>query len=192
MNMKIKTFAFLGVIILVLLAGSIAYRQLSKRIRPEVSLGTSKSEENTSTDAKSLPKASDFMVHNIDREEVTLSEHFGKPIVVNFWASWCPPCREEMPDFEAVYQDLGDQVTFMMVNLVDGTRETIESGTTYIAEGGYTFPIYFDVRQEAAYAYAITSIPTTLFINAEGVIVGSAIGAIDEETLKKGIAMIVQ
>lgn len=193
MNNKIKAVVFLGVTILVLFAGSMAYNYLSEQIKPEVALETSDTNSETVAEdenAKKHKQASDFTVQDIEGNEVTLSEHFGKPLVVNFWASWCPPCKEEMPDFEKVYQEMGDQVTFMMVDLVDGARETVETGTNYIATEGYTFPVYFDIRQEAAYAYAITSIPTTLFINAEGELVTNAVGAIDEETLKKGIALI--
>ena len=63
---------------------------------------------------------------------------FDKPVVLNFWASWCPPCKEEMPDFNEVYGEVGEEIAFMMVDLVDG-RETIETGTQYITEKGLLF-----------------------------------------------------
>lgn len=191
MNAKIKTFAFLGIAILVLLAGNAAYNYLKERVQPSQRLSNTESETDTNESSSNTTyPARDFAMQDINGNEVKLSEQFGKPIVVNFWASWCPPCKDEMPDFEKVYQEMGEQVTFMMVDLVDGTRETLETGSAYIASAGYTFPVYFDVNQEATYAYAITSIPTTLFINAEGEIVANAVGAIDEETLRKGIALI--
>ena len=191
MNNKMKTFALLGVIVLVLVGGSLAYNYLREQVEPERTLNTSDS-DTTATNAvtEAYPQARDFTVQDIDGNDVKLSEQFGKPLVVNFWASWCPPCKEEMPDFESVYQEMGEQVTFMMVNLVDGSRETLETATDYITANGYTFPIYFDVNQDAAYTYTITSIPTTLFINAKGEIVTSAVGAIDAEALKQGIQMI--
>ena len=191
MNNKMKTFALLGVIVLVLVGGSLAYNYLREQVEPERTLTTSDS-DTTATDAvtEAYPQARDFTVQDIDGNDVKLSEQFGKPLVVNFWASWCPPCKEEMPDFESVYQEMGEQVTFMMVNLVDGSRETLETATDYITANGYTFPIYFDVNQDAAYTYTITSIPTTLFINAKGEIVASAVGAIDAEALKQGIRAI--
>ena len=191
MNNKMKTFALLGVIILVLVGGSLAYNRLREQVEPERTLATSDSDA-TDTDAvtEAYPQARDFTVQDIDGNDVKLSEQFGKPLVVNFWASWCPPCKEEMPDFDSVYQEMGEQVTFMMVNLVDGSRETLETATDYITANGYTFPIYFDINQDAAYTYTITSIPTTLFINAKGEIVTSAVGAIDAEVLKQGIRAI--
>jgi len=191
MNNKMKTFALLGVIVLVLVGGSLAYNRLREQVEPERTLNTSDS-DTTATNAvtEAYPQARDFTVQDIDGNDVKLSEQFGKPLVVNFWASWCPPCKEEMPDFDSVYQEMGEQVTFMMVNLVDGSRETLETATDYITANGYTFPIYFDVNQDAAYTYTITSIPTTLFINAKGEIVTSAVGAIDAEVLKQGIRAI--
>ena len=191
MNNKMKTFALLGVIVLVLVGGSLAYNRLREQVEPERTLNTSDS-DTTATNAvtEAYPQARDFTVQDIDGNDVKLSEQFGKPLVVNFWASWCPPCKEEMPDFESVYQEMGEQVTFMMVNLVDGSRETLETATDYITANGYTFPIYFDITQDAAYTYTITSIPTTLFINAKGEIVTSAVGAIDAEVLKQGIRAI--
>ena len=136
-------------------------------------------------------RAPDFTVLDTEGNEVKLSELFGKPIVINFWASWCPPCKSEMPEFDKVYAELGEDVTFMMVDLVDGRRETIESGAAYIAEQGYSFPVYFDAMGEASYGYGIQAIPTTLFIDKDGFVVTGAQGAIDEQTLRRGIEYII-
>jgi peroxiredoxin len=76
------------------------------------------------------------------------------------------------------------------VDLVDGQRETKETGAQYIEEQGFSFPVYFDVEQEAASAYGILSIPTTLFIDKDGYIVTGVQGAIDAKTLRKGIDLI--
>jgi thiol-disulfide isomerase/thioredoxin len=61
---------------------------------------------------------------DFEGNKIQLTDFIGKPIVLNFWASWCGPCRLEMPEFQAAFEDLGDEVTFMMVNLTDGDRET--------------------------------------------------------------------
>jgi thiol-disulfide isomerase/thioredoxin len=92
-----------------------------------------------------------------------------------------------MREFDEVYAEVGEDINFMMVDLADGQRETIEAGTQYIEEQGFSFPVYFDTEQEAAYAYGIMSIPTTLFIDKDGYIVTGAVGAIDAETLRKWI-----
>ena len=134
--------------------------------------------------------APDFTVYDRNGQPVRLSDMFGKPIVLNFWASWCGPCRSEMPDFDEVYRLLGDEVVFMLVNLTDGEVETMQSASAFIDSMGYSFPIYFDLTDEAAYTYGIRSIPTTFFISARGNFVAYAEGALDYETLLYGISLI--
>ncbi len=134
-------------------------------------------------------KAPDFTVQDMDGKEVKLSDFIGRPVVINFWASWCPPCKVEMPEFEQVYQELGGEVAFLMIDLVDGQRETKEKGAEYVQGQGFTFPVYFDFG-EAATAYGVRSIPTTYFIDARGYLIAGAQTAIDAETLHKGIALI--
>jgi len=121
---------------------------------------------------------------------VKLSDFAGKPVVLNFWASWCPPCKSEMPHFNTVYQDQKDEVVFLMIDQTDGQRETKAKGLQYVADQGFDFPIYFDTELEASTAYGISSIPTTLFINPAGKIVNGYRGAIDEATLRSGIESI--
>lgn len=131
--------------------------------------------------------AKDFKVIDIAGKEVSLSDFKGKPVVVNFWASWCPPCKEEMPYYNEVYKELGDEVVFMMVDLVDGSRETVDTAKDFIRDNGYDFPVYFDTDQEAAIAYGIYSIPTSIFIDAEGKVVKSITGSMSKADLLEEI-----
>lgn len=145
---------------------------------------------DTTTATSSKFAAPDFTVTDKDGNTVKLSDMRGKPIVVNFWASWCPPCKAEMPDFEEMYKKYGDEVTFMMVNMTDGDRETVELAKKHVADNGFTFPVYFDTELSAAYAYYVTSLPATYFIDADGNLVTHAIGMISAETLERGIEFI--
>ena len=135
-------------------------------------------------------EAPDFTVVDADGTEVKLSDYVGKPIVLNFWASWCSPCKSEMPEFNAAWEELDGEVQFLMVNMTDGARETVESAREYVEGEGFTFPVLFDTKSEAAIAYSAYSLPTTYFIDAEGYVTARAVGAIDGETLQKGLDLI--
>ena len=134
--------------------------------------------------------APDFTVIDAEGNEASLSSFFGKPIVLNFWASWCGPCRSEMPDFDETYQELGDEIQFLMVNMTDGSRETLDKAKNFVADSGFTFPVFYDVNYDAAITYGVTSLPTTYFIASDGTLVAYGAGAIDADTLRRGIDMI--
>jgi len=134
--------------------------------------------------------APDFTVYDSQGTAVRLSDYRGTPVVLNFWASWCGPCQREMPDFDAVYQQLGEEVQFLMVNVTDGSRETMLTAWEFLADKGYVLPMVYDTQGEAAAAYGVYALPSTYFIDAEGYAIARANGAIDQETLQKGIEMI--
>ena len=149
--------------------------------------------EETEAQAETEPMtAPDFTALDAQGNEVRLSDYFGKPIALNFWASWCGPCKSEMPDFDEAYLAQGEEIQFLMVNMTDGSRETLDTAKSFVADSGYSFPVVFDVNQEAAMTYAVRSLPTTFFIGADGSMVAYAMGAIDGETLQRGIEMITQ
>ena len=135
-------------------------------------------------------QALDFTVQDWEGNMVKLSDFFGKPIVLNFWASWCPPCKAELPDFDDACKKYDGEVVFLMVNMTDNQMETVEVAKDFIKTYGYDFPVYFDVDYQAAMAYGVRSIPQTYFINAEGELVATATGMISAAQLEKGIGMI--
>lgn len=134
--------------------------------------------------------APDFTVQDAEGNPVKLSDFVGKPVVLNFWASWCGPCKSEMPEFDQVQAELGDEVQFLMVNLTDGSRETVATASKYIENQGFSFKVLYDTAGEGANTYGVYSIPSTYFIDAEGNAAAQATGVIDRDTLLRGIEMI--
>ncbi len=202
MNPKVKTLILAGAFALFIAGAALAYNMLKEKA-PAENLQTLESKPETTaaetlqpdasqtgTEGETKIKAWDFTVWDADGNEVKLSDLFGRPVVLNFWASWCGPCKEEMPIFDKVYGEVKDEIAFMMVDLVDGRQETQASGQRFVESQGYSFPVYFDLEQEAAFTYGIYSIPTTLFIDKDGYIVAGAQGSLAEETLWKGISLI--
>ena len=204
---KNKTFILLAVLLVILIGGAgFFYNKLSSAYKTDTLTETSQAAENeteseetedsqtsseeTDSGENAAETAPDFTMTNASGEEVKLSDFFDKPVVLNFWASWCGPCKSEMPHFEDAYQKYGEDINFVIVNLTDGARETVETASDFIEEQGYTFPLYFDTNTEGAVTYGTYSIPVTYFIGADGVPVAQANGALDAETLQKGLDMI--
>lgn len=104
---------------------------------------------------------------------VSLERFRGHPIVLNFWASWCPPCRAEMPALEAAYRKY--QARGVVVIGIDGATDTWSASRTFLAARGVTYPVARDERGQVAQAYHITGLPTTFFIRADGRVAGVAL-----------------
>lgn len=148
------------------------------------------SQTTDSSQEQSSQAAPDFTVTDQEGNQVSLSDFQGKPVVLNFWASWCGPCQQEMPHFEAAYQEYGQEIHFLMVNLTGSRDETEETAQAFIQENAYSFPIYFDTSYSAAIAYGVSGVPVTYFIDAQGGLVAWANGMLSQETLEQGIGMI--
>lgn len=212
MNRNRKLILLAALLVVVIAGATIAYNQLApgasgpsgkadgagaaqgdtvEAVQPNGDNGTDSTTgaDSGAQDAEQLA-APDFTVYDADGHAVHLSDFAGEPVVINFWASWCPPCKAELPDFEAAYQANekdGAPVRFLMVDLTDGERETKETADAFLAENGYTFPVYYDLDYSAAYTYGIRSIPMTLFVDADGYIADDYVGQINAQTLQEGL-----
>ncbi len=193
MKNKVKVLIIFLALVAFVMGAFALYSSLSDENKPSSQIsGQGTGNESSQSSQEKTYSAPDFTVYDIDGNEVKLSDFVGKPTVVNFWASWCSPCKMEMPDFEEKYLTMGDEVNFLMVNMTGNTRETVKIASDFIASQGYTFPVYYDTAQSAAITYSVYSLPATYFIDAQGNLVAQASGAIDSETLQKGIDMIVK
>jgi len=132
-----------------------------------------------------------FTVYDGEGNAVTLESLRGKPVIVNFWATWCGYCVMEMPEFQAKYEAYGDQIHFMMIDVTDGYQETQEAAAAFITENGFTFPVYYDLELSAAAAYGVNAMPVTYFIDADGNLVAYGQGALDAASIQQGIDMIL-
>lgn len=189
-----KTLLIFALAFVLLIGGAYAlYSYLGKDMAPD-QLATQNETSQTSGTESSDPekvKVPDFTVYDQEGNQVKLSDFYGKPIVLNFWSSNCGPCRIEMPHFNEKYDELGEEIHFLMVNVTDGSWDTKETASAFIEDEGYTFPVYYDTDSSASTNYRIYSLPTTYFIDAEGYGIAQASGAISKEILEKGISMIL-
>lgn len=187
-----RLIVLIAVLAAVLLLAGVGYRWLSGRYEPEAPQLTVQEETEKEESPEERVIAPDFTVLNDDGEEVRLSDFAGKPVVINIWATWCGPCRSELPAFEQMYEAYGEDIEFLMVNATDGAQETVEGVKAFIEENGYDFPVYYDTEFSASMAYGASSIPLTVFVLADGTLAGGYRGAITEEVLEESIQIVLE
>lgn len=128
---------------------------------------------------KSGNKAPDFTAELIDGSTVTLSDFKGKPVIINFWATWCGPCVKEMPAFERLKENYGDEIGILAVNCGEDA-DTIKD---FADANGYTFPIALDEEYQVSMLYPTNSIPYTVVIDGNGKVTHVSSGAVDADTM---------
>lgn len=193
---KMPALALAILLAVVLIGAGVLYRALApgqssdlSSLSSETPVSGSLPEDTGPSEADILEAdrdiAPDFTVVDAEGATVSLSSLLDRPVILNFWATWCPPCRGELPEFQQAYETYGEQVRFLMVNLTDGVSETVDSVTEFVQENGYSFPVYFDTEGSAVQAYGLSAIPVTVAVGQDGRIVWSQVGAIDAETLEQ-------
>lgn len=151
------------------------------------------SEESASTDSSETVErepvaAPDFTLTDQYGNEHTLSDYQGKTVFLNFWATWCPPCRSEMPEIQKLYEDYGSNEEDLIVLGIAapgyGDEGTVEEITEFLNENKYTFPVVMDETGEMFYRYGISAFPTTFMIDAGGNVYGYVQGAMTGDIME--------
>ena len=183
-----KTYKILKMVLLVLIfvALLLGAKRLYDTLGDQVQVDSLGTQEETAKQA-----APEFTIYDLEGNAYTLADFRGKPVILNFWATWCGYCQVEMPDFEEKFREYGDDIHFIMLNVTDGSQETVETASAFIAEQGYTFPVYYDTALSAASAYNTSGLPVTYFIDADGNFVAWQQGMLTAETLQIGIDMLL-
>lgn len=120
--------------------------------------------------------AVDFRAETLDGGTMNLDDHMGSFVFLNFWATWCPPCREEMPAMETMQEELSDLPFQILAVSVQEDRSTVQR---FIDEYGYSYPILLDPAGRTASHYGVRGLPTTYFIDRDGMVLGLLIGIRD-------------
>lgn len=124
--------------------------------------------------------APDFSLETLEGDEVSLSDYRGQQVMINFWATWCPPCRAEMPDMQEVYES--HDIEILAINLTE-TETSIGQVETFTEDFGLTFPILLDHEIEVADLYEIQPIPSSFLIDSEGRVQSIAFGALNKDMI---------
>jgi peroxiredoxin len=125
-------------------------------------------------------RAPDFTLSTPLNDEITLAELAGQPVVLNFWASWCAPCRVEMPSLQQASVQYNGRAAFIGINQGEAPQTVTDFGTEY----GVTYPLLVDTAAEISQLYNVRGLPTTLFIDAEGVVREVVVGPVSQAVLE--------
>lgn len=132
---------------------------------------------------------SDFELSDLNGNRVKLSDFKGKTVVINFWATWCPPCKKEMPDFDLLDKELKkkNDAVLLAVNMTDGKRDTKSKVESFVKENGYGMRVLLDTEGKAATLYNIKWLPTTVVVDRKGILHWQIFGETTKETVLKAI-----
>ncbi|NLW03125.1 MAG: TlpA family protein disulfide reductase [Clostridiaceae bacterium] len=204
MTKNMKTLIAIAAFVIFMIAAGIIYNSFSERYQAKSPLPAPTAEASQTPDSDDMDNSSpepgeekrleapDFSAVDGDGNEVRLQDFRGTPVVLNFWASWCSQCRKELPALDRLFREYSeDGLVVLVVDLVDGARETMDSGKKYVEENGFAFKVLYDTRQEAAYTYGVRFIPSTLFIDKDGYILAGYEGPLGEEGLRIGIDLLL-
>ncbi|MEG0565019.1 MAG: cytochrome c biogenesis protein CcdA [Hungatella sp.] len=154
---------------------------------------TNQAEETDPSTAQDQVIAPDFTLLDQNGEEHTLSDYQGKVVFLNFWATWCPPCRAEMPDIQKLYEEYGGNAEDLVILGVANPKTTehpsnqdgtVEEVGQFLKDGAYTYPVVMDITGSVLSDYYVSSFPTTFMIDREGMVFGYVTGTLSEEIMR--------
>lgn len=184
------------VLVAVLGLGFAGYHLFSGKAASELAQANAEavraSEGASSKDVLTLSEL-DATVYTELGEPVTISSLAGgKPLVVNFWATWCPYCIQEMPDYQKLYAEYGNRVSFAFIDVTDGQRETKEAALSWLAENGFSdLPDYYDTELNASRTFGASSLPLSAVIAADGEVLTLRPGVIDPSLMRGALNSLV-
>ena len=176
---------FMGILMLTGKMNAVSGALSSTETQEEATEAESEEEEEAAEEVKTIP-AIDFTLKDQYGNTHTLSDYKGKTVFLNFWATWCSPCRAEMPDIQKLYEEFQQEdVVILGVAAPNLGREKSEEGIKgFLEENGYTYPVVMDTEAEVFQAYGINSFPTTFMIDKDGNVFGYISGQLSEETMR--------
>lgn len=185
---------FMGILMLTGKMNAVSGALSSTETQEEATETESEEEEEAAEEVKTIP-AIDFTLKDQYGNTHTLSDYKGKTVFLNFWATWCSPCRAEMPDIQKLYEEFQQEeedIVILGVAAPNLGREKSEEGIKgFLEENGYTYPVLMDTEAEAFQAYGINSFPTTFMIDKDGNVFGYIPGQLSEETMRDIIGQTV-
>jgi len=134
-------------------------------------------------------QAPDFQLNNLDGQSISLSDLRGKPVFINFWATWCPPCRSEMPYIQEIYEEWsGKGLVVLAINIGESPSQVEE----FMESQNLSFPVLLDTGKNVAQKYNIRGIPTSFFVDKDGVVQEKIIGAFPSKAaIEKSLSKII-
>lgn len=184
MNKRILSLGLIGVLVAIFLVNFVRHQQHQKEKDAAAQLASESMDlSDAETGLSKGDQPPDFTLTTLEGKEVRLSDYRGQKVILNFWATWCPPCKAEMPHMEEYYQkEPGAEI--LAVNLT--SQERMEGAAQKFVDGyEITFPVLLDKDGAVGNAYSIITIPTTFMIDSEGIIQHKILGPMNQEMMKE-------
>ena len=167
---------YIGIAIVSVLIGLVIWQSVNK---PEANKAEVEHSAEEPGDERRAVVATDFTLPMLNGENYTLSQSRGKLTIINFWASWCGPCKMEAPHLQEFYEEYSDRVEIVAVNIT--SKDTREDAATFAEQYGFTFPVLFDETGDISTMYGAFAIPTTIFLNEKGEIIHEYAGPMEKQ-----------